>query len=167
MIIFLVLLILFLVFLFVFDPFCNFGTVRDCGGFGVKDPGTEAAKMIMDYQNKPSELKIVEKVTFKKDDSLNAVSIADRTKSLTKEQICLSKGDLENNADFEKVGSVIRYKGTSRKQVNLLVVCDIASDLKTNLSENYADYATYADDCASNNNSTDSSTLCLIALKAT
>lgn len=132
--------------------------------FGIKEPQKESVKALIEQQNTPAQIKIIGGVTFKKGESINRISMAESTRSLTSDQICLSLGSFKTNTDFEKTTNTITYKGTASKKLDLVVICDAENNFMEHIQADYKKYVEFASDC--DFDAKKDETACMVALKA-
>ncbi len=79
---------------------------------------------------------IVENVSFKNGDSLNARTIAEGSKALSSEEVCvLTSTEAPNYGSFTGNDQVIKYVGNFEQKVRLLVVCDRSGDIEKTLED--------------------------------
>lgn len=135
--------------------------------FGTQNPSEEAVNLIKSQINSPAELRTSgNPVTFKKDDSLNAKSIASRSGVLTESQVCISKGEHEETQEFEFPGiegEILRYNG-SQLRVRLSVICDTGTELEEDL-ESYGLSSDWLSNDACQELTELNQTACVVALR--
>ena len=141
-----------------------------------QDPNEVAATSVKSGINNPGIPDYVENVTFKKGSALRAATIAEKSKALSTNQVCVKKsGSTPNPGSFEDNGgvAVIEYIGNSDQQVRLVVLCDRAGGLlaKNGYIDVLGDYKTLTgtdglgvDSAGCFEGVPDSSRACLIAI---
>lgn len=119
---------------------------------------------------------IIENVSFKNGDSLNARTVAEGSKALSGGEICLLVADNAPNIDSFSAGNtqVIRYTGNFEQKVRLLVVCDRSGDIGQTMDDyeygESSDYALDVTNCNESDASSDfasdggSKRVCLVAI---
>lgn len=139
------------------------GSIPIVGG---QNPNKEASDLVKSQVNSPSELRTSQQVSFSRDGSLNAKSIASASGVLTSNQICISRGDHYQTTEFEYTSDdVLRYNGSSALRVKVSVLCDTGTELSNDLQSNGIQ-----DDWLGDNPKCDtvtqlSQTACVIALR--
>jgi hypothetical protein len=94
------------------------------------DPNDKARELLNNLYNQPEALKTTEDVTFSPDYVLSSTSLSEKI-PLSSEQICMSKGDYEDEDNFELQldhRHRIVWKGSSKKTVKIVVTCNINLD---------------------------------------
>lgn len=129
-----------------------------------RDPTTIAAEAIKTGLTIPGTSTLTPDVTFNKDQPLVASTLAQKSGQLTKEQVCISRGDFERNDYFteSKPGEIISYAGSGLK-VKMAVLCDVGTEIVQNsasLPGINPDWFSQCPACTSN-----SQPCCLVALK--
>lgn len=116
--------------------------LQNLGGILGSDPSKEAANLVKTYNKQVSQYGESKEVTFSNGSSLNAKSIAAQSEvGFDTSQICLSKGEFEESADFEIKGSseeanmILQYSGGSQK-AKIGVVCDDGQSISSALEIN-------------------------------
>ena len=67
---------------------------------------------------------------FINNQSLGSSSLASKVQSINQGQICLSKGDFNNDSSFyESSGKQITYTGSSEKYAKMVVLCESGSEI--------------------------------------
>ena len=122
------------------------------GSTNANNAATNAVKSKVNELGLPQ---IVENVSFKNGDSLNARTIAEGSKALSGGEICLLKAENAPNAgSFTGNPQVIIYKGNFEQKVRLLVVCDRSGDIgKTMDDYEYGNSSSFGLDVTSCNGS--------------
>ena len=98
---------------------------------GGQDPSSEAVQLLNSAINSPSELKVSKEVTFRPGASLNAKAIAEKTGTLTENQVCVSRGDVPGEELFKLSpnGKILTYQGSSASNFKLYVICERPGNL--------------------------------------
>ncbi len=96
------------------------------------DPSDKTIELLNDLYSKPETVKITPRaVTFTPEYVLSAQGLAERV-PLSKDQICMSLGDFEDNDSFlirdDDPHHRITWKGTSNQNVKIAVTCNISED---------------------------------------
>ncbi|MEK6941407.1 MAG: hypothetical protein AABW85_00945 [archaeon] len=94
--------------------------------FTGRDPTTVAAEKIKAGITLPGTSLFTDTVSFKKNQPLVASTLANNSRQLNEDQVCVSKGDFENDPTFDdsqRPGKQIAYTGTG-KAVKMVVLCD-------------------------------------------
>lgn len=112
-----------------------FGILRNVMVGVQTEPQQKAAEYVKNSITAIGELKITEAVTFSRNKSLNARTIAFETRALSEDQVCVSAGDFSEDDSFAEVsdGQIITYTGQSDKQTRLAVLCDYGNKLEETL----------------------------------
>lgn len=135
-------------------------------GFENKVPNTTAANTVKSQVNNIGTPTTVKDVTFSENDALTASAIAEKSGSLSREQICLVvSGKLPNKGKFSnETPAMIQYTGQSTQRTRLVVLCDRAEDIGTTVeSFGYNDkYDLDVDSCGFEGAQTQ--TVCLVAV---
>lgn len=136
---------------------------------GGQDPSSEAVQLLNSAINSPSELKVSKEVTFRPGASLNSKAIAEKTGSLTENQVCVSGGDVQEEVfSLSPNGKILTYNGSSASNFKLYVICDkpgaeLQNDLAENQLEDSSDWFE-GDVCSSILDSGNKSRGCLVAV---
>lgn len=99
--------------------------------FGQSDPNDAAATLIKNANL--GQLKTTEEVLFSKDNAgLISKTIAEKTGSLSRDQVCVSAGDYADETNkFQQVNEqVVNYLGTTNLSAKLSILCDRGTDLQ-------------------------------------
>ena len=111
-------------------------TLQVLPNIGSQSPNEVASEAVRSQINEPGLPRIIDNVIFKDGDTLFNKTIADRSRSLSTEQVCVDVSPGAPNADkFEaKNGQTVQYNGSFAQQVRLLVICDRGDELESSLS---------------------------------
>ncbi|HLC78924.1 MAG TPA: hypothetical protein VJG83_00705 [archaeon] len=157
-------------------------TLQILPNIGSQNPNNAASNAVKSKINEPGLPQILDNITFSNGDSLNAKTIAQQSRALAPEQVCVMLSESAPNKinfdDKEQNGEVVEYKGSFSQTTRLLVMCDRASELQGSLSSYGYDDSPYnidpTDSCngSSNNASAgndgfddeSSSRYCLVAI---
>jgi len=105
---------------------------------GYSDPTSEAENLIKNNIKYPSNYSESKEVVFTTEKNLNAKAIAGAGDVLNSNQLCLSKGDFEEDQDFELQEAsnnvILRYKGSTQR-AKIGVICDDGESLSTDLQD--------------------------------
>ncbi len=112
-----------------------------------QDPNEVAATSVKSAINNIGIPDYVENVTFKKGSALRAATIAEKSKAVSSNQVCVKKsGSTPNESSFlDNDGvAVIEYVGSTDQQVRLVVICDRAGSFTggTGYTQVLEDYTT-------------------------
>ncbi len=105
-------------------------------GIGSDNPEKLAEDTVRGKLNSIGSPGFVNKVVFKKDDTISARSIALKSEALSEGQVCVLVGSkTPNNKSFEETapGKIITYAGEGQQQTRLMVLCDRESDIEDTL----------------------------------
>ncbi len=130
--------------------FFNVTIIVDC--FDNNNPMDEAKKNVRNLVNDLGVPKKIGQVTFKSDAILAAKPIAEGTRELSSDQVCVLIGNsLENNNNFQYEGifkgSVIAYKEKLTQHASLWMLCSRANEIRDDISDNGLDLELNIDDC--------------------
>lgn len=98
-----------------------------------RDPGGIAKTMISERLRNPGALARSDVITFETDSALAPSAMTEGT-GITREQICISKGEYSGDDNFKFIGKALYYQGTTSLAARLSVMCDKASNLGAELS---------------------------------
>ncbi len=136
---------------------------------GSESPNNSAANAVKSKVNELGLPVIINNVTFNNGDSLNAKTIAQQSKSISSDQICVLVSDSAPNRDNFEVkanGKIVVYDGFVSQQTRLIVLCDRANELETSLEDYGYDEDPYNIDIGSCGTFDSSSTsrFCVVAI---
>ncbi len=107
--------------------------------FNDKKISDEASNFISSGAARPSDLQTSgSRITIKGGDTLNARALAEQSKIISQNQICISKGDFEGTTDFvftDAEGTILRYDG-SQTGLKISVLCDTGTEIQNDLEKN-------------------------------
>ena len=105
---------------------------------GNRDPNDIAAETVKTQITNIGLPKFVPNVTFKKDDALSARTIAEKTKALAPDQVCVTTSDSTpggaSSFDDSGDGKTVFYKGGFNQQARLMILCDRQSEIDATIS---------------------------------
>ena len=136
---------------------------------GSENPNNSASNAVKSKINEPGLPQFIENVTFNNGDSLNAKTIAQQSKALSPEQVCVlvsNSAPTSTNSNVPSGGVVVAYTGSFSQTTRLLVMCDRASELQVSLAAYGYDTDPYTidpTDCESFDDSS-SSRFCVVAV---
>ena len=91
-------------------------------------PTTEVTTVLNELVERPGTLRHTNEVVFQSDDSIAGASLANKL-SISKNQICMSKGDFKDDEDFKLLEGDnehrIQYTGTSPRTVRMALICNV------------------------------------------
>ncbi|MCH7902152.1 hypothetical protein IIC68_00180 [archaeon] len=110
-------------------------TLQVLPNIGSRTPNEVASNAVKSQINEPGLPVIIENVTFDNGDTLFNKTIAEKSRALSTDQVCVAVSDDAPNADsFEVIdGKTVRYNGSFGQQVRLLVICDRGGELEESL----------------------------------
>ena len=143
-------------------------TLQVLPNIGSRTPNEVASNAVKSQINEPGLPVIRQNVTFNPGDTLFNKTIAEQSRALSTEQVCVTVSeDAPNWEKFEVrgKGQTVTYEGTFAQKVRLLVICDRESEISDSLEA--FDYDTQfnvdvEDDCDYDN--TGSNRLCFVAV---
>ena len=106
-------------------------TLQVLPNIGSRTPNEVASNAVKSQINEPGLPVIIGNVTFNNGDTLFNKTIAEKSRALSTDQVCVAVSDDAPNADsFEVIdGKTVRYNGSFGQQVRLLVICDRANEI--------------------------------------
>jgi len=132
-------------------------TLQILPDIGSTNPNNAATNSVKSKINELGLPQLIENVSFKNGDSLNAATIAEGSRALSKEQVCLlvspnapGQGGTGTGPFISSASNqVVRYDGSFEQKVRLLVLCDRGQDIDTTLTdyEYDTDFELDVDDC--------------------
>ena len=132
--------------------------------FTGRDPATVAAEKIKEGITLPGTPIYTDSVSFKRNQSLVASTLADKSRQLNQDQVCLSKGDLGSDPTFEELDAKqISYTGTG-KSVKMAVLCDSGREIEQSATDLPGLEPDWLGNCGCAQSQSDE-TCCLVALK--
>lgn len=138
----------------------------DIFGLG-QEPVTEAARLLNSKISALGSMTKGGEVKFTPKTGINTGTLAQKSGSLSANQICFSKGELEDNTDFTVTEKILNYTGSSAFIAKFLVVCDSGNKLVQTLTD-YAvnkDIIDDAGDCGcADADPTNTDSCCIVAL---
>ncbi|MFH0715154.1 MAG: hypothetical protein V1847_05270 [Candidatus Diapherotrites archaeon] len=136
------------------------------------DPSNVAAKQIQNAKEIQGTLFVSENIVFKKGDQLVPIVIAEKASGLSRDQICVSRGDFADSEMFQTSPPIgaLTFVGTGSKKVGMSVMCDSGAYFFETLRALEADNpgaSEWTDDCmaAWNETCSGSGTCCIVALR--
>ncbi len=146
-------------------------TLQILPNIGSQNPNNAASNAVKSKINEPGLPQILDNITFSNGDSLNAKTIAQQSKALSPEQVCVLKSASAPNSDNFKIpgeaGRVVTYDGSFSQQTRLLVICDRSSEMQASLSDYGYDNAPFSidpSDCGDSFDSASSTRYCIVAI---
>lgn len=102
---------------------------------GNREPNEVASETVKTQINNSGLPKTVSNVTFKTNDALSSKTIADKSKALSTEQICVkTTTSTPNLSRFTATdGKTVEYTGSFNQQVRLVVICDSHNELQEDI----------------------------------
>lgn len=114
-------------------------TLQVLPNIGSQSPNNVASNAVKSQFNEIGLPRFIDNVTFANGDSLVAKTIADQSRTLDDERVCVSvSSDAPNYDEFDidtSPGRIVLYKGSFSQKTRLLVLCDRGDEIEDDLDE--------------------------------